>query len=114
MTRDVAEEAPRSDGPAGRPNYYAPVSDRKALAEAALVEGIDDELAELRVRLRELIGERKPENFELIMRGMKQIVGMVAARYRMSAKSKNELASAAAAVIQGVAAQLWPEEDGDV
>jgi hypothetical protein len=108
VTRDVTEEAPQ------RENYYAPVSDKKALAEAAQVEGIDDELAELRVRLRELIREKKPENFELIMKGMKQIVGMVAARYRMSAKSKQELASAVSAVIHGVGVQLFPEEDGDV
>lgn len=108
MTREVAEETPQ------RENYYAPVSDKKALAEAALVEGVDDDLAELRVRLRELIGQKKPENFELILKGMGQIVRMVGARYRMSAKSKDELASAMAAVIEGVGVQLMPEEEGDV
>ena len=107
MTREVAEEARRQE------NFYASVSDKKALAEAALVEGVDDELAELRVRLRELIGQR-PEEFELILRGMALIVRAAGVRYRMSAKSKDEFASALGAVIDGVSVQLFPEEEGDV
>jgi hypothetical protein len=107
MTRDVTEDAPR------RPNYYVPVSDEKALAEAALVEGVDDELAELRVRLRRLIGNH-PENFEMILRGMSMIVRTAGARYRMSAASKGELADAIGGVIRGVGVQLFPEEEDDV
>ncbi len=109
----AAEDAPRPNGPPARPNFFASVSDPKALAEAALVEGVDDELAELRVRLRELIGER-PEEFELILKGMALIVRAVGVRYRMSAQSKDELGSAMAAVVAGVGVQLFPEEEGDV
>ncbi len=107
MTRDVTE-ARRKKG-----NFYGRVSDAQALAEAAQVEGVDDELAELRVRLRELIGQQ-PENFELIAKGVGMIVRAAGARYRMSAKSKEELASAIGAVIEGVGVQLMPEEEGDV
>jgi hypothetical protein len=108
MTRDVAENARHP-----RPNYYAPVSDEQALAEAARVEGVDDELAELRVRLRSLI-RNQPESFELILKGMAMIVRAAGARYRMSAKSKEELADAIGGVIHGVGVQLFPEEELDV
>lgn len=104
MTDEVAEP---------RENFYAPVSDKKALAEAALVEGVGDELAELRVRLRTLIGDQ-PEEFELILKWMAVIVRAAGARYRMSAKSKDDLGSAVAAVVAGVGVQFWPEEEGDV
>lgn len=107
MRREMAERAQR------RPNYYARVSDPEALVEAAQVEGIDDELDELRVRLRELIGDDRA-NFEMILKGMAMVARMAAARYRMSAKSKEELASAIAEVVRGVGVQLLPEEDGDV
>ncbi len=107
MTRDVTEQRPKKG------NFYGPVSDPEALAEAAQVEGVDDELAELRVRLRELIDER-PVNYELMLKSVGMIVRAAGARYRMSAQSKEELASAMAAVIQGVGVQLFPEEGGDV
>ncbi|TAK64570.1 MAG: hypothetical protein EPO22_05675 [Dehalococcoidia bacterium] len=108
MTSEATEPRQRKG------NFFDSVSDPEALAEAALVEGVDDELAELRVRLRELIGRQKPENFELILRGMTLIVRAAGVRYRMSPKSKDELGSAVAAVVEGVGVQLFPEEEGDV
>ena len=107
MTRNAVER-PRS-----RENFYASVLDEADLIEAAKVEGVDDELAALRVRLKNMLKER-PEDYELMLKGAQLIVRAAGARYRMSAQSKDELGSAIAGVIRGVGVQLFPEDDGDV
>ena len=106
MTRD-AVEAPSPGG------FYASVFDATDLVAASQLEGVDDELAAMRVTLREIVDKQR-ENYELMLKCAALIVRMAAARYRMSAKSKEELASAVGAVIDGVGVRLFPEEDGDV
>ena len=67
-------------------NFY-----RQALTEAEQVElnhaqdieGLDDEIALLRVRLKHAVEER-PEDLQLLVRGMDLLVKAVAARYRLS------------------------------
>lgn len=105
MTREAVE--------ASRGNYYAPVFDEAELAAAMLVEGVDDELAALRVTLKKMV-EKHPEAYALMLKCAALIVRAAGVRYRMSAKSKDELASAIGAVIEGVGVQFLPDEDGDV
>ncbi len=107
MTREVVEAS------AARDNFYASALDAAELAAAMRVEGVDDELAALRVTLREMLSQR-PENAELIVKWAALIVRAAGARYRMSARSKDELADAIGAVVRGVGVQLMPEEEDDV
>jgi len=104
MTREVAD-LPQP--------FYASVFDAADLVAASKLEGVDDELAALRVTLRDIVKEQR-ENYELMLKCAALVVRAAGARYRMSAKSKDELASAMAAVIEGVGVQLMPEEAVDV
>ena len=93
--------------------FYASVLDEAELLAALQLEGVDEELAILRMRLKRLIKER-PEDYELMLKSAQMIVRAAGARYRMSAKSKDELGSAIAAIVDGVGVQLFPEEAFDV
>ena len=97
--------------PAGK--FYASVLDEAELLAALQLEGIDEELAILRMRLKRLLEER-PEDYELMLKSAQMIVRAAGTRYRIGAKSKDELASAMAAIIDGVGVQLFPEEAFDV
>lgn len=102
----------RAAAPPAVRQFYASVVDEASLVEAREVEGIDEELALLRVRLRTLIEER-PQDYALMLRGVALIAKAVSARYRMSAKSKADLASSLAAVLEQVGAQFYPERSDD-
>lgn len=93
--------------------FYASVLDQAELLAALELEGVDEELAILRMRLKRLIKER-PEDYELMLKSAQMIVRAAGTRYRISAKSREELGSAVAAVIDGVGVQLFPEEALDV
>lgn len=95
-------------------NFYGGVLDRAERArldEAASVEGLDDEVALLRVRLRKAIEER-PEDYALMLRGIALLVRAVAARYRLSPTSRRDLANSLAATIEQLGAALFPETAG--
>ncbi len=94
-------------------NFYASVLDEAELMAALEVEGVDEELAALRVHLRALLKER-PDDFELMLKGMQMIVRAAGTRYRIGAKSKDDLMDAVVDVVRGVGVQLFPGEDGDV
>jgi len=102
-----------ADGRTRVPNFYRSVLDEAELMAALEVEGVDDELAALRVQLKAMLQER-PEDFELMLKGVQMIVRAAGTRYRIGAKSKEDLGAALAAVVAGVGVQLFAEEDGDV
>jgi len=75
-------------------NFYGEVlsqAEQLALPEAEEVEGLDQEIAVLRVRLKRAL-EEHPEDVTLIGKGLDLLVKAVAARYRLSPKAKRELA----------------------
>ena len=69
------------------------------------VEGIDDEIALLRVKIKSLL-EKDPENVKLIMAATNALARLVMTRYRISADQKNALSSAIGNVLQGLAIPL--------
>lgn len=89
----------------------------RALDEAELldfelargVEGIDDEIALLRVKIKSLLG-KDPENVKLIMAATNALARLVMTRYRISADQKNALSNALSNaignVLQGLAIPL--------
>ncbi|MBI5285094.1 MAG: hypothetical protein HY874_08385 [Chloroflexi bacterium] len=109
MPRRSDSARTRDGAPPPVSSFYASVLDEAELAAAFEVEGVDDELAILRMRLKALLDER-PEEFELMLKGVQMILRAAGARYRMSAKSKQDLGHTLAALVEGTGAALFPEE----
>lgn len=95
------------------PQFYSSVIDAAELTSALEIDGIDEELAILRIQLRKLIKER-PDDLPLMLKGIDLIARTVAARYRMSAKSSDELAQSLSDTLLRFAEQFLPEHFADV
>ena len=92
-------------------SFYASViteAERLRLPDALKIEGLDHEIALLRVRLGRL-AEEQPENTALLFKGIELLVKAVAARYRLSKKSKDDLSEAIEGVLTGVGGALGLE-----
>lgn len=76
-------------------------AERVLLTEAMEVEGLDEEIALLRVKLSTALAEN-PENMPLMLRAVELLVKAVGADYRLSRKSQDNLAAA----IDGVLKEL--------
>ena len=94
--------------------YAAALTDaeRLHLADARRVDGLDEEIALLRVRLRSALEER-PEDFDLLRDGIALLVRAVATQYRLSPKARKDLADRMAAVLNSVGDQILPADGGD-
>ena len=64
--------------------------DAKTFAEALGVDGLEEEIALLRLRLRELIKEQ-PEDFRLVLQGINTLVRAVAAEYQHAGPDQQEM-----------------------
>ena len=73
------------------PQFYRSVVDQAELTSALEIEGIDEELAILRIQLKKLLKER-PEDLPLLLKGLELLARTVSARYRMSPKSTEAFA----------------------
>ena len=69
------------------------------------VEGIDDEIALLRVKIKSLL-ENDPENVKLIAEATNALARLVMTRYRISSDQKKALTQAIGNVLQGLAIPL--------
>ncbi|MEX0799850.1 MAG: hypothetical protein WD379_01370 [Dehalococcoidia bacterium] len=110
----AAAAAKRPDGPpSGRAtarNFYrrsVDEAERLDLDRAGEIEGLDDEIALLRVRLKRAVKEQ-PQDMQLLTRGMEILVRAVATRYRLSPKSKRDLAENMTALLNSLGDQLLP------
>jgi hypothetical protein len=75
------------------------------LEDAWRVEGIDDEIALLRVRLRSLAGQ-SPERIDLQLDLANAIARLVKTRYQISSQQKKSLKMAIAKVLEEIAVPL--------
>ncbi len=91
--------------------YAAALTDaeRLQLADARRVDGLDEEIALLRVRLRSALEER-PEDFNLLRNGIALLVRAVATQYRLSPRARKDLADRMAAVLNSIGDQILPAE----
>lgn len=80
-------------------------ADRDDLADAAQVEGLDDEVAVLRLMLRHLLQEH-PDEFKLQLDTVDMLVKTLHARYQLSNEQKNRLKDAMLKVLTEVAVPL--------
>ena len=88
-------------------------AERVRLSRARQLQGLDEEIALLRVRLGSLV-EEQPENVELLIKGIGMLVRAVSAKYRLSPRSEKDLYQSLLGVLQGVGSILVPEEpDGE-
>lgn len=72
---------------------------RDDLAEALAIEGLDEEVALLRLRLRESL-EQHPEDIELLHRGVRLLIQSLLAQHRLSPRQAVHLGEAVANVIE--------------
>ena len=101
MTRKSATKGKRR-------GFYSQVlneAERLELEEARDIEGIDEEIAILRVKLRELI-VAKPERFDIHLKVVTTIARLVTTRYNITKEQKKSLKAAVAKVLAEIAIPL--------
>jgi hypothetical protein len=85
--------------------FYDRVVDEAELREALAVEGLDQEIALLRSKLRDHLAAH-PESLALMLKSVTLIVRAVSARYRISEKRAADLGAALAATVEGISNQF--------
>ena len=105
--RDGKKTAPRAKK--AKKGFYAEAlseAERIRLPEAREIEGLDEEIALLRVKLTSTL-EEQPDNMPLMLRAVDLLVKAVAAKYRLSQKSQENLAQAIDGVLKEIGAALF-------
>ena len=100
--------APKGNQNARKHGFYSKVLDEVEKLDfelAAGVEGIDDEIALLRVKIKSLL-EHDPENVKLIMQATNTLAGLVKTRYNISKEDRKGLKEAIGNVLRDVAIPL--------
>ena len=95
----------------GRNEFYADVlseAERARIEVAREMEGIDEEIAVLRIMLRDQIMQR-PDRADLLFKSMNMLMKAVSAQYKLSPKSQDDLNDSIIGVINGIGRELWPE-----
>ena len=88
--------------------FYGRVVDEAELREALEIQGLDMEVAVLRIKVREHV-DGDAEQQALMLKSMDALVRMVSARYRISTKRSNDLAGVFASVLDAVSGQFGGE-----
>ena len=104
----TAKAGRKRNVPKGKRCFYAEVMDaagRLNLELASDVNGIDDEIALLRVKIKSAL-EKDPENLRLIMQATNILAGLVKTRYKITAEQKKGLKEAITNVIRDIAIPL--------
>ncbi|HJX11969.1 MAG TPA: hypothetical protein VJ377_00415 [Dehalococcoidales bacterium] len=100
--------APKGNQYARKHGFYSRVLDESEqldFAQATCVEGIDDEIALLRVKIKSLVAH-DPDNIDLIMKAINTLARMVSTKYNLSKKDKKGLKEAIGTVLRDVALPL--------
>ncbi|OGN92277.1 MAG: hypothetical protein A2Z70_01650 [Chloroflexi bacterium RBG_13_48_17] len=80
-------------------------AERLELEEARGIDGVDEEIAMLRVKLRELI-VAEPERFDLLLKLVSTIARLVTTRYNVTKEQKKSLKEAVTRVLTEIAVPL--------
>jgi len=100
--------APKGNQNARKHGFYAKVLDEAEQLDLELasgVEGIDDEIALLRVKIKSIL-EKDPENIRLIMQATNALARLVRTKYNISRKDKKGLKEAIGNVLRDIALPL--------
>jgi len=100
--------APKGNQNARKHGFYSKVLDEAGQLDLELatgVEGIDDEIALLRVKIKSIL-EKDPENIKLIMQATNTLAGLVKTRYNITKEQKKGLKEAMGNVLRDIALPL--------
>lgn len=100
--------APKGNQNARKHGFYSRAlteAERVQLDEAGFVEGLDQEIALLRVKLRELV-EDEPDRIDLQLEAANTIARLIRTRYQITTEQKRSLKDAIAKVLTEVAVPL--------
>lgn len=103
--------APRRDRRSLARDFYGGSVDeaeRVALEAARDIQGLDEEIALLRAKLRTALEER-PQDLPLMLKGIDLLVRAVSARYRLTKRAEEDLLESIDGILKGVGGQLLPE-----
>ena len=110
MSKEASKKrgAPRGNQNARKHGFYSRVLDdteRCDFIQATSVEGIDEEIALLRVKIKSLVA-RDPENIKLIMQAVNTLTRLIMTRYNIGKEDKKGLKEAIGNVLRDVALPL--------
>jgi len=100
--------APKGNQNARKHGFYSQVlneSEQLQLEQARGIEGIDEEIAILRVKLRTLI-DKQPDRLDLHFEAANTIARLVRTRYSITKEQKNSLKEAITKVLTDIAVPL--------
>jgi len=100
--------APKGNQNARKHGFYSRAlteAEKIELEEAGYVEGIDQEIALLRIKLRELV-QNEPDRIDLHFEAANTIARLVKTRYQITKEQKKSLKEAIAKVLTEVALPL--------
>ena len=86
-------------------------AERTRLSHVRTIDGLDQEIAFLRLRL-ERLAKNEPDRIEVLLKGMNVLVRLVATRYKLSPVAKDNLSHSLAKVIDEIGGALLPEGFG--
>jgi len=104
----VKKGAPRGNQNARKHGFYSKVLDEAEQLDfdlASSVEGIDDEIALLRVKIKSILSS-DPENIRLIMQATNTLSRLIKTRYNISREQKKGLKEAIGNVLKDIALPL--------
>lgn len=87
-------------------------AERLDLPEALQVEGVDQEIALLRLRLRTAIEER-PKDLPLMFKGIELLARVVATRYRLGKTGRDEVQEALLAAFTDLKTAMSAGDEGE-
>jgi len=105
---DRKRGAPKGNQNARKHGFYAKVLDEAEQLDFELasgVEGIDDEIALLRVKIKSIL-ENEPENIRLIMQATSALERLIRTRYKITKEQRKGLKEAIGNVLRDVALPL--------
>ena len=100
--------APKGNQNARKHGFYAKVLDEAGQLDFELasgVEGIDDEIALLRVKIKSILA-KDPENVRLIMQATNTLARLIKTRYNITKEQKKGLKEAIGNVLRDIALPL--------
>ncbi len=100
--------APKGNQNARKHGFYSKVLDEAEQLDFELatgVDGIDDEIALLRVKIKSIL-QNDPENIKLIMQATNALARLVKTRYNITKEQKKGLKEAIGNVLRDVAIPL--------
>ena len=105
---DRRRGAPKGNQNARKHGFYSKVLDEAEQLDFELasgVEGIDDEIALLRVKIKSILSH-DPENIKLIMQATNTLAGLVKTSYNITKEQRKGLKEAIGNVLRDVALPL--------